>query len=54
MICNLRTALAQADPEDLSTILHYVNWVKFRRSIHQAFYRQVHWIQRPRNQYHWL
>lgn len=38
-------AVAESHPHDLSTIRHYIAWVKFRRKIHSTFYDpDVHWI----------
>ena len=49
----IRAALAESHPEDLAVIKKYVQWVKFRRKIHDAFYQSVHWVQSSRR-IHWV
>lgn len=53
MIEEIIAALMLSHPHDIQTIKRYVAWVKFRRTIHHAFYRQVHWV-KTSQRVHWI
>ena len=40
-------AIEEADPRDLPVIKKYICWVAFRRRMHNQFYLQAHWVQKP-------
>lgn len=50
----LFAALQQTHPEDLQLIAQYVRWVKLRRLINFAFYKNIaHWVS-PSIKVHWI
>ena len=47
-------ALALLGPDDLEAARRYIQWIKIRRKVTDRFYFRAHWLQGPRQNYHWI
>jgi hypothetical protein len=52
-------AIFESHSNDLLAIRKYIAWVKFRRTVHHAFYKPPHWVSpvllaKPKQTAHWV
>jgi hypothetical protein len=46
--------LALLGMDDIELAKKYLDWIAVRRKINRRFYFAAHWIERPKQNYHWL
>jgi hypothetical protein len=54
IIDEIIATLALLGTDDIEAAKAYLRWITVRRKVNRRFYFSAHWIEQPKQKYHWL